>query len=47
MKQTIKAKDVMTSAYAQLDGMQTVREALTAMKEKKYPSRDREQTRPT
>ena len=33
-KQTIKAKDVMTSAYVQLDGMQTVREALNAMKEK-------------
>ncbi|WP_258872731.1 CBS domain-containing protein [Thalassotalea euphylliae] len=33
-KQIIKAKDVMTSAYAQLDGMQTVREALNAMKEK-------------
>ena len=32
MSKTIKAKDVMTSGYVTLDGMQTIREALNAMK---------------
>lgn len=33
MKARIKATDVMTQNYVMLDGMQTVREALNAMKE--------------